>query len=55
MDNLVYTYDRGNKLQKVLDNGNDNYGFKDGANTTTEYAYNKNGDMISDANKELVL
>jgi YD repeat-containing protein len=51
MDNLVYTYDSGNKLKKVLDNGNDNYGFKDGANLTTEYTYDQNGNMKTDANK----
>ncbi len=51
MDDLVYTYDSGNKLTKVLDNGNDTYGFKDGANTTTEYTYDANGNMITDANK----
>ena len=51
MDNLVYTYDSGNKLQKVLDNGNDNYGFKDGSNITIEYTYDANGNMLTDANK----
>ncbi|MDE1208311.1 RHS repeat domain-containing protein, partial [Tenacibaculum larymnensis] len=51
MDKLVYTYDNGNKLTKVLDNGNDNYGFKDGANLTTEYTYDANGNMIIDRNK----
>jgi len=50
-DNLVYTYDSGNKLTKVLDNGNDTYGFVDGADQNTEYAYDANGNMISDANK----
>ncbi|MEO0902230.1 MAG: hypothetical protein AAFY00_09475, partial [Bacteroidota bacterium] len=51
MDNLVYTYNSGNQLTKVLDNGNDNYGFVDGANTTTEYTYDINGNMKTDANK----
>lgn len=51
MDNLVYTYDSGNKLTKVLDNGNDTYGFADGANTSTEYTYDANGNMLTDANK----
>jgi len=51
-DNLVYTYQNGgNKLQKVLDNGNDNYGFKDGANIATEYTYDANANLITDANK----
>ena len=51
MDNLVYTYDSGNKLKKVLDNGNDTYGFKDRANVATEYTYDQNGNMKTDANK----
>ncbi len=51
MDNLIYSYDSGNKLTKVLDNGNDTYGFKDGANTATEYTYDANGNMKTDANK----
>ena len=51
MDNLVYTYDSGNKLKKVLDNGNGTYGFKDGANTTTEFTYDANGNMKTDVNK----
>ncbi|WP_411032038.1 DUF6443 domain-containing protein, partial [Spongiimicrobium sp. 3-5] len=51
MDALVYSYDNGNKLTKVLDNGNDSYGFKDGANTATEYTYDANGNMTSDLNK----
>lgn len=53
MDKLVYTYDSGNKLKKVLDNGNDNYGFKDGINTTTEYTYDANGNMKTDGNKSI--
>ncbi len=51
MDNLVYTYDIGNKLKKVKDNGNDTYGFKDGIDTTTEYVYDINGNMTKDDNK----
>ncbi|NVK07940.1 MAG: hypothetical protein HWD89_02735 [Tenacibaculum sp.] len=51
MDNLVYSYDSGNKLTKVLDNGNDTYGFKDGADTSIEYTYDANGNMIKDDNK----
>ena len=51
-DNLVYTYEtNSNKLKKVLDNGNDTYGFKDGANLTTEYTYDANANLITDANK----
>lgn len=51
MDNLVYTYDTGNKLTKVLDNGHDDYGFTDGVNQTIEYTYDDNGNMLTDANK----
>ncbi len=52
MDNLVYTYQsNSNQLQKVLDNGNDNYGFKDGDDSTTEYNYDANGNMTMDLNK----
>ncbi len=52
MDNLVYTYEtNSNRLKKVLDNGNDTYGFKDGSNITTEYTYDANGNMLRDYNK----
>ncbi|WP_394749303.1 DUF6443 domain-containing protein [Spongiimicrobium salis] len=51
MDALVYTYDTGNKLTKVLDNGNDHYGFKDGVNQMVEYSYDANGNMVIDRNK----
>ncbi len=52
MDNLVYTYlNNSNKLVKVQDNSNSIYGFKDGANTATEYTYDANGNMLTDANK----
>ena len=53
MDKLIYTYDSGNKLKKVKDNGNDNYGFKDGIDTTTEYVYDINGNMTKDDNKSI--
>ncbi|WP_339625733.1 RHS repeat-associated core domain-containing protein, partial [uncultured Winogradskyella sp.] len=52
MDNLDYTYEaKSNKLKKVLDNGNDNHGFMDGANAATEYFYDSNGNMVVDINK----
>ncbi len=51
MDILGYTYDAGNKLVKVTDTGNATYGFKDGANLTTEYIYDANGNMKTDTNK----
>ncbi|WP_281232037.1 DUF6443 domain-containing protein [Flavobacterium gelatinilyticum] len=56
MDNLVYTYDKGNQLQIVSDTGNKTYGFKDdytgtGADTTIDYTYDVNGNMKTDTNK----
>lgn len=55
MDDLIYTYNsQSNRLKKVLDNGNDIYGFKDGVNFSTEYAYDVNGNMISDLNKGIM-
>ena len=52
MDNLNYTYD-GNQLTKVKDFGKKQYGFIDGADTDQEYVYDLNGNMTSDANKEI--
>lgn len=51
MDDLIYNYDGGNKLTKVLDNGNGSYGFKDGASNSIEYTYDVNGNMKTDQNK----
>ncbi|PWB20800.1 DUF6443 domain-containing protein [Flavobacterium sp. HTF] len=51
IDNLTYTYDSGNRLQKVEDNAANNEGFKNGSNTITEYTYDANGNMKTDANK----
>ena len=51
MDVLKYTYDNGNKLRKVVDNGNDIFGFKDGTNSGDDYTYDDNGNMLTDANK----
>ena len=52
MDDLTYTYDTGNKLTKVEDIASLE-GFKNGANTPTEYTYDPNGNMLSDANKAI--
>lgn len=56
MDNLAYFYDSGNKLLKVSDAGNDTYGFKDdyigpGTDTSNDYTYDANGNMLKDLNK----
>ena len=53
MDNLVYTYDSGNKLKKVSDSGNTHYGFKDGSLSNDDFGYDANGNMILDKNKGL--
>jgi RHS repeat-associated protein len=50
MDYLMYTYD-GNQLTRVKDNGNVNFGFKDGVNKEQEYVYDANGNMTKDDNK----
>ena len=51
VDVLAYDYDSGNKLQKVTDTGNKDYGFKDGTNTNDDFEYDENGNMIVDRNK----
>ncbi|UOB16277.1 DUF6443 domain-containing protein [Abyssalbus ytuae] len=57
IDQLMYSYDSGNKLLKVTDSAaNDQFGFKDDAVNTTadnvnDYTYDENGNMVSDANK----
>ncbi len=52
MDDLAYSYasGEGNRLTSVEDTGMED-GFKNGASTSTEYNYNNNGSMVSDANK----
>ncbi len=51
IDNLAYTYASGNQLSKVADASGDPSGFNDGANQTTEYTYNTNGNLATDQNK----
>ena len=51
MDVLAYDYDSGNKLLKVTDTGNKDYGFKDGTNTNDDFEYDANGNMVIDRNK----
>jgi RHS repeat-associated protein len=53
LDHLVYTYANGNQLSNVSDDAIANSGFIDTPNqaSTTEYAYNTHGSLISDKNK----
>ena len=53
MDDLTYQYaNGGNQLTNVADNNaSDTYGFKDVNGSGTEYTYDANGNMTSDANK----
>jgi len=59
MDQLTYTYQaNSNKLIIVSDAGNDTFGFKDdqigtGADITTDYTYDANGNMLKDLNKAM--
>ena len=52
IDNLVYTYNKANKLLKVEDGSGNKEGFNNGnSGTNTDYDYDANGNMITDANK----
>ena len=55
IDDLTYTYDKGNKLIKVDDDYKSSTygaeGFKDGTNTGNDYIYDANGNMTRDYNK----
>ncbi|MFM8912742.1 MAG: RHS repeat domain-containing protein, partial [Flammeovirgaceae bacterium] len=52
MDALSYTY-LGNQLQKVADTGDKTKGFIDGANLGNDCAYDANGNMVLDNNKNI--
>lgn len=52
MDNLEYTYKSvGNQLKRVKDYTTIDQGYNDGVDTTEEYTYDANGNMITDGNK----
>ncbi|HEY8933822.1 MAG TPA: DUF6443 domain-containing protein [Cyclobacteriaceae bacterium] len=51
IDNLTYTYGRGNKLTKVTDASANVAGFTDGANVANEYVYDTLGNVTKDLNK----
>ncbi len=52
MDQLNYIYNN-NKLLAVTDNGETEYGFKDGNTTSYDYSYDANGNLTTDANKSV--
>ena len=52
MDYLTYSYgNSSNKLTRVEDQYDNAGGFENGTNTGDDYAYDSNGNMLSDANK----
>ena len=52
VDNLTYTYS-GNQLTKVEDATGNATGFTNGASSTNEYAYDNNGNLTKDLNKNI--
>ena len=52
IDNLDYAY-KGNQLTKVDDTSTNVEGFKDGNTSGDDYAYDENGNMTSDKNKNI--
>lgn len=54
IDNLSYSYQtNSNKLALVYDSSNDINGFKDGNTVGDDYAYDDNGNLTTDKNKEI--
>lgn len=58
IDNLTFTY-RGNQLMRTDDTGENStiagsMDFRDGTNTSDDYAYDVNGNLIKDFNKNIV-
>jgi len=54
IDNMIYSYaNNSNTLLKVSDSGLNTDGFKDGTNTGNDYTYDANGNLKTDANKNI--
>ena len=53
IDSLSYAYGNTNQLQSVQDNGGTDDGFLDGVDLATEYAYDDNGNLRYDLNKDI--
>lgn len=52
LDQLTYTYDNGNKLTDILEQGHHHAGFADKTNTQAgDYTYDINGNLLTDVNK----
>lgn len=52
VDQLTYSYN-GNQLLQVEDSGSNTIGFRNGSSTPDEYAYDANGNLKKDANKNI--